>query len=71
MYFLFFKLHCQSKRSAAQPQAICSEVPLRIRMNRGWKSLFAGLFDFIRSHNRIQRKTRRGSFQTAAAAVFL
>ena len=28
MYFLFFKLHCQSKRSAAQPQTICSEVPL-------------------------------------------
>ena len=27
MYFLFFKLHCQSKRSAAQPQTICSEVP--------------------------------------------
>ena len=22
MYFLFFKLHCQSKRSAAQPQMI-------------------------------------------------
>ena len=27
MYFLFFKPHRWSKRSAAQPQAICSEVP--------------------------------------------
>ena len=27
MYFLLFKLHGQSKRSAVQPQTICSEVP--------------------------------------------
>ncbi len=35
MYFLFFKLHWGSKRSAAQPKTIYSEVPKSVRKQRG------------------------------------